>query len=147
MLSNFYHHEFVFDGQTFPCFESFLQCLKFSDSDEQLTAASMYAKEAKEKGKTRDWQRSGYLYWKGQAINRYGKEYQQLLDHAYDALCENAEFAEALRRSKGRLLIHTIGKHRRKDSVLTQGEFCSILMKKRRRLIKENRFNTNKASR
>lgn len=146
-LSNFYHHDFVFDGQAFSSFESFIQCLKFSDPDEQLAVASMCAKEAKEKGQSRDWQTSGYLYWKGQAINRYGREYQQLLNHAYDALCENAEFAEALRRSKGRLLIHTIGKNRRKDSVLTQIEFCRILMKKRRRLIKENRLNVNKTSR
>ena len=146
-LSNLYHNEFVFDGQTFPSFESFLQCLKFSYPDEQLALASMCAKEAKEKGKTRSWQMSGFLYWKGQPINRYGREYQQLLDRAYDALCENAEFAETLRRSKGKLLIHTIGKNRRKDSVLTQVEFCSILMKKRHRLIKENRLNENKASR
>lgn len=146
-LSNLYHNEFVFDGQTFPSFESFLQCLKFSDPDEQLAVASMCPREAKEKGQTRDWQMSGFLYWKGQAINRYGREYQQLLDRAYDALCENADFAEALRKSTGKLLIHTIGKNRRKDSVLTQVEFCSILMKKRRRLIKENRLNANKASR
>ena len=48
-LSNFYHHDFVFDEQTFPSFESFLQCLKFSDPDEQLAVASLCAKDAKEK--------------------------------------------------------------------------------------------------
>lgn len=93
-LSNFYHHEFEFDGQTFPCFESFLQCLKFSDPDEQLAVASMKAKEAKEKGQTRNWQTSGYLYWKGQPVSRYGKEYLELLDRAYDLISKIDDFIE-----------------------------------------------------
>lgn len=140
-LSNFYRHEFVFDGQTFPCFESFLQCLKFSDPDEQLAVASMGAQEAKEKGRTRNWQASGYLYWKGQPINRYGKEYQELLSRAYDALCENQVFAGALYRSRGKRLIHTIGKLRKRNTVLTSFEFCKILTQKRRKLLRKNKLN------
>lgn len=136
-LSNFCPNEFIFVGQPFPCFESFLQCLKFSDPDEQLAVASMNAKEAKEKGQTRNWQASGYLYWKGQPINRYGKEYQELLSRAYDALCENQVFAEALCRSRGKLLIHTIGKLCKRNTVLTSFEFCKILMQKRRKLLKK----------
>lgn len=140
-LSNFYSHSFVFEGQHFQCFEAFLQCLKFSDPDEQLAVASMKAKEAKENGQTRNWQTSGYLYWKGQPINRYGKEYQELLSHAYDALCENQFFAEALCRSRGKLLIHTIGKLRKRNTVLTSFEFCKILMKKRQKLLRKSKSN------
>lgn len=134
-LSNFYPNEFVFEEQVFPSFESFLQCLKFSDTDEQLAVASLNAKEAKGKGQERNWQISGYLYWKGQPINRYGKEHQELLNRAYDALCENRDFAEALRKSRGNLLIHTVGKLRKKNTVLTSFEFCMILMQKRRKLL------------
>lgn len=140
-LSNFYPNEFILSGQCFQCFESFLQCLKFSDPDEQLTVANMKANEAKEKGQTRNWQASGYLYWKGQPINRYGKEYQELLSHAYDALCENQVFAEALCRSRGKLLIHTIGKLRKRNTVLTAFEFCKILMQKRRKLLKKAKLD------
>lgn len=136
-LSNFYSHSFVFEGQSFPCFESFLQCLKFSDPDEQIAVASMDAKEAKKKGQTRNWQASGYLYWSGQPINRYGKEYQELLARAYDALCTNQFFAEALCRSRGKLLIHTIGKLRKRNTVLTSFEFCKILVQKRRKLLRK----------
>ena len=141
-LSNFYSHSFVFEGQHFPCFESFLQCLKFSDPDEQLAVASMNAKEAKEKGQTKNWQASGYLYWKGKPINRYSTEYQQLLSRAYDALCENQVFAEALCQSRGKLLIHTIGKQiRKRNTVLTSFEFCKILMQKRSKLLRNKKFN------
>lgn len=136
-LSNFYPHRFYFVME-FSCFEAFVQCLKFSNPDEQMAVAQMNAKEAKAAGQTQHWQENGgWLYWKGQAIYRYGREYQQLLDRAYDALCENAEFADALRRSKGRILIHTIGKIRKKDSVLTSIEFCSILARKRRKLLRK----------
>ena len=134
-LSNFYPHQFHFNVE-FSCFEAFVQCLKFSDPEEQMIVAAMDAKSAKAAGQTQHWQENGgWLYWKGRAINRYGQEYQQLLDQAYDALCQNAEFAEALRRSRGRILIHTIGKLRRKDTVLTSIEFCSILTRKRRKLL------------
>lgn len=136
-LSNFYPNRFCFDME-FSCFESFVQCLKFSDPEEQMKVARMNAKEAKAAGQKQHWQENGgWLFWKGQVINRYGQEYQQLLDQAYDALCQNAEFAEALRRSRGRILIHTIGKIRRKDTVLTSIEFCSILARKRRKLLRK----------
>lgn len=138
-LSNFYPHAFLFEGVDFNCFEAFVQCLKFSDPEAQMKVAGMDAKSAKAAGQSQHWQENGgWLYWKGRAINRYGQEYQQLLDQAYDAaLCQNAEFAEALRKSRGRILIHTIGKLRRKDTVLTSIEFCRILTQKRRKLLQE----------
>lgn len=137
-LSNFYPHQFYFDVE-FSCFETFLQCLKFSDPEEQMKVAHMDAKAAKAEGHMQHWQENGgWLYWKGQAINRYGQEYQQLLDQSYDALlCQNAEFAEALRRSRGKILIHTIGRFRKRDTVLTSIEFCSILTRKRRKLLRK----------
>lgn len=139
-LSNFYPHRFYFEFE-FSCFEAFIQCLKFSDPDEQMAVAQMDAKAAKAAGQVQHWQENGgWLYWKGETVYRYGREYQQLLDRAYDALCENAEFADALRRSKGRFLIHTIGKKRRKDTVLTAFEFCSILMRKRRMLLSQRKM-------
>lgn len=113
-LSNFYPNLFCFDIE-FSCFESFVRCLKFSAPEERMKVVRMEAKEAKEAGQKQQWQENGgWLYWQGKPINRYGKEYRQLLDQAYDALCENADFADALRKSKGRILVHTIGKPRKR---------------------------------
>lgn len=137
-LSNFYPHTFTFGGIEFGSFEAFVQCLKFSDPEEQMKVAGMDAKSAKAAGQTQHWQENGgWLYWKGRTINRYGREYQRLLDQAYDALCQNAKFADALRRSRRPLLIHTIGKLRRKDTALTSIEFCRILTRKRRKLLQK----------
>lgn len=78
------------------------------------------------------------MYWKGHAINRYGREYQLLLDQAYDALCQNADFADALCRSHGKILFHSAGKQlNKKKTVLTAFEFCGILTRKRRKLLKK----------
>ena len=137
-LSNFYPHIFTLEGIEFGCLEAFLQCLKFSNPEEQMKVAGMDAKSAKAAGQTQHWQENGgWLYWKGRTINRYGQEYQQLLDQAYDALCQNAEFSDALRRSRGQILIHTIGKLRRRDTVLTSIEFCRILTRKSRKLLQK----------
>lgn len=104
-----------------------------------MKIAGMDAKSAKAAGQTQHWQENGgWLYWQGRPTNRYGKEYQKLLDQAYDALLyQNAEFADALRSSRGRILIHTIGRLRKKDTVLTSIEFCSILTRKRRKLLRK----------
>lgn len=135
-LSNFYPHTFTFGGIEFGSFEAFVQCLKFSDPVAQIKVAGMDAKSAKAAGQTQHWQENGgWLYWQGKPINRYGQEYQQLLDQAYDALCQNTEFADALRSSRGQILIHTIGRLRKQDTVLTSIEFCSILTRKRRKLL------------
>lgn len=141
ILSNFHGNSFVFEGIPFPCFEAFVQCLKFPDPEEQLLVAQMDAKAAKEKGRTQRWQETGLVYWKGRPIDRYGREYRELLDRAYDALCENEEFADALLRSKGNILIHTIGKNRKTATVLTAYEFCSMLARKRRMLSARQKGN------
>jgi len=138
-LSNYSPHSFYLDGIAFSCFESFLQCIKFSDPEEQAAVSGMEARAAKAKGSTRNWQSSGWLYWKGQPINRYSPEYRALLSRAYDALCENETFADALCRSRGDLLIHSIGKLRKKATVLTTFEFIGMLTKKRRKLLRERR--------
>ena len=138
-LSNFYPHVFSFDGIDCDSYEAFLQSLKFPLPDEQLEIIHLDAKTAKEMGQTRSWQETGWLYWKGEPINRYSKAYRQLLECAYDALCKNKNFSSALLHGRGHLLIHSVGKLRKKETVLTSLEFCSILMQKRRKLLRDQR--------
>ena len=141
-LSNFYPHSFVFDGVELSCFEAFLQSLKFSDPDMQRKIWKMTGREAKLKGQESNWSAGGWLYWQGKVYNRYSKEYRQLIKHAYEALCKNPQFADALRASKGKLLIHTIGKIQRRNTVLTSLEFCLFLMNMRQKLYKMERLES-----
>lgn len=129
-LSNFAPHEFVIDGIKCSCMEAFLQSLKFSDIFYQKdVVCKLQAKEAKQLGSLQEWQSEGILYWNEKIYSRYSREYRKLLLRAYRQLAFNQDFLQALRASKGKLLIHTIGRWRRKNTVLTWWEFCYILMK------------------
>lgn len=136
-LSNFAAHEFWLDGYRIACFEAFLQSMKFRDPQMQQRILGMCGRDAKQAGSQQDWEQSGWLYWNGQGFHRNSREYRLLLERAYDALLENGDFRNALIASRGKLLIHTIGRYR--HTILTVPEFCGILMKKRRRLLREMR--------
>jgi predicted NAD-dependent protein-ADP-ribosyltransferase YbiA (DUF1768 family) len=140
-LSNFAEHEFILDGIQISCFEAFLQSLKFSDPEGQQEILSMSGKDAKKAGSNQQWEKAGWLYWNGHAYHRNSREYRLLLEGAYDALLEKPNFRAALAASKGKLLIHTVGRMR--HTVLTSMEFCWILMKKRRQLLRDMNVRTN----
>ena len=131
MLSNFAPHEFDFDGyKRIPCMESFLQSLKFQDVVDQRRVLYMTAKEAKAYGGTRSWDR--YLHWKEKKIDRFSRDYLCLIERAYRALVANPEFRQALIDSKRKLLLHTVGKSLRKNTILTWWEFVGLLYKMRK---------------
>lgn len=136
-LSNFAAHEFQLDGYRITCFEAFLQSMKFTDPEMQQSVLRMSGKHAKQAGAQRQWEQNGWLYWNGRGYRRRSREYRLLLERAYDALLENDDFRNALIASRGKLLIHTIGRYR--HTVLTVPEFCGILMKKRRKILREMR--------
>lgn len=140
-LSNFAEHEFTLDDVQISCFEAFLQSLKFSDLEAQQNVLRMSGKDAKKAGSSQQWENSGWLYWNGHAYRRNRREYRSLLERAYEELLENPNFRAALTASKGKLLIHTIGRMR--HTVLTSLEFCWILMKKRRQLLRDMNVQTN----
>ncbi len=135
VLSNFYPRSFRLDGVEIGSLEGFLQSLKIKDAEEQKKVCLLCGKEAKLRGSEYKWER--FLYWRGMAVDRYSDEYRELLLRAYrKALSQNSDFREALMSTRGKLLIHTIGKMRKKDTVLTSLEFCTILMKLRKEIIK-----------
>ena len=138
-LSNFAPHEFWLNGWQISCFEAFLQSMKFTDPVMQQKVLRMSGKDAKQAGSQQDWEQNGWLYWNGKGYRRNSREYRLLLERAYDALLENDDFRNALIASRGKLLIHTIGRYR--HTVLTVPEFCGILMKKRRQLLREMKKN------
>ena len=88
-LSNFAPHPFEIDGVQCASMEGFLQSLKFKNPDMQKEVCKLVGKAAKMKGKGKNWQRYQKLYWLGQTIDRHSKEYQSLLDCAYEELSKN----------------------------------------------------------
>lgn len=136
-LSNFAPHPFVFDGVECNSMEGLLQSFKFSDPEMQKEVCKLVGKQAKFKGKNKNWFKTQTLYWQGKEFKRDSDEYQRLLDRAYDALSTNEGFKRALLATGNAILTHTIGKTKQSETVLTRAEFCSRLMTIRERLQNE----------
>lgn len=136
-LSNFAPHPFVFDGVECNSMEGFLQSLKFKNFDMQTEVCKLVGKAAKLKGKNKKWYNDQKLYWNSVEYGRSSKEYQDLLDRAFNALSENTSFQKALIASGKATLTHEIGKSKENETVLTKREFISRLNKIRDRLFRE----------
>ena len=129
-LSNFSPHPFTIDGVLCNSMEGFLQSLKFKNPEMQKEVCLLVGKQAKFKGKRKKWYKSQTLYWQGKEYKRDSNEYQELLDKAYTEIYNNESFREALKKTKG-ILTHSMGKKKTNETVLTEKEFCSRLMKLR----------------
>lgn len=138
-LSNFHPHSFTVDGVYCASMEGFLQSLKFKSVDMQVEVCKMVGFQAKRKGsgKNKQWKQSQMLHWQGLEYPRKSKEYQLLLDKAFDSLAKNKKFQRALLATGNATLKHSIGRNKESDTVLTIREFCSRLTKIRTRLQKE----------
>lgn len=136
-LSNFAPHEFIIDGITCQSMEGFLQSLKFQDIEMQKYVCTLTGKKAKFKGKKKKWFKNQTLYWMGVELKRDSKEYQDLLDRAFEELSKNKSFQKALLATKKATLTHSIGNNKISETVLTRTEFTSRLTKIRERLQKE----------
>jgi predicted NAD-dependent protein-ADP-ribosyltransferase YbiA (DUF1768 family) len=136
-LSNFAPHPFVIDGILCNSMEGFLQSLKFKNTEMQKFVCTLVGREAKFKGKPKKWWITQTLFWQGKEINRHSKEYQELLDRAFNELSKNEGFRKALLATNNSSLTHSIGKIDSYHTILTVNEFCSRLLKIRKELQKE----------
>lgn len=133
-LSNFSPYAFTVDGVECASMEGFLQSLKYSNPDMQKHVCTLVGKQAKFKGKKKNWYRDQTLYWKGQPIPRKSDDYQDLLDKAFTQLATNKKFQKALLASGNASLKHSMGRKDQSKTVLTTNEFCSRLTYLRRAL-------------
>lgn len=133
-LSNFAPHPFILDGIECSSMEGFLQSLKFSNLEMQRYVCGLVGKAAKFKGKSKTWWKRQILHWQGKEYKRDSKEYQDLLDKAYNMLFENEGFKKALKATQNSTLTHSIGKNKINETVLTEQEFISRLNKLRNKL-------------
>lgn len=134
-LSNFAPHPFIFDGVEVASMEGLLQSFKFEKPHIQVEVCKLVGLAAKKRGRSKNWQERQTLYWKGVAYKRDSDEYQELLDRAYQAMCDQNEgFRKALLATGDAVLDHSIGRSKKSETVLTRTEFCSRLMKLRQKL-------------
>lgn len=133
-LSNFYVHQFCFDGVQCASMDGFLQSLKFKDIKIQNSICAMVGADAKDAGLDQDWKSNQTLYWQGDDYDRHGSEYKKLITRAFDRLFENDSFKDALTASSDEPLDHSIGINQPHETVLTTQEFLDQLYRLRRTL-------------
>ena len=126
-LSNFAPHPFEIDGVKCNSMEGFLQSLKFESTDMQEHVCTLVGYAAKKKGYGKNWWTKQTLYWRGVPMKRDSKEYQLLLNRAYNQLYRNTKFKAALEATNGATLTHAMGKNKINETILTAQEFCSRL--------------------
>ena len=127
VLSNLCDNDFYFDGMACGSMEGFLQSLKQKDRDKQREICELGGKKAKKMSST-GWQSDQIVWWRGKTIDRQGKEYQDLLRRAYQAMFEQSErFRTALMSTQGMTLYHCRGERNAFKTILTEQEFCQIL--------------------
>lgn len=133
-LSNFTPHPYTLDGIAIAAMEGLLQALKFDKAHIQVEVCKLVGKAAKFRGKKRNaaWKRVQTLWWQGTPMDRKSQEYQQFLDRAYQAMYDqNESFRNALAATGNAVITHSMGKSKESDTVLTEREMCSRLMKLR----------------
>jgi predicted NAD-dependent protein-ADP-ribosyltransferase YbiA (DUF1768 family) len=128
-LSNFAGHRFTLDDVEIHSMEGWLQGLKFKNPDMQVEVCKLVGYGAKKRGSKKNWKQEGLMYWRGEPIDRFGDEYQVLLDRAYKAMFEQSKsFRKALMSTKDAVLTHSIGRRKESETILTKTEFCRRLM-------------------
>lgn len=124
VLSNLFPYEFEFKGKKLKSIESFFQGIKFNSIDMQNLVFeysglnSNYVKVCS----GYDWKETGILYWQGNEINRYSKEYDDLVDELYISAIQNPLYRNILKNTD-RTILHTMGGKEKEETVFTRYEF------------------------
>ncbi len=127
VLSNICSNGFCFEGMVCGSMEGFLQSLKRKERDKQRQICSMKGGNARKMSVT-SWQTDQIVWWKGEAFDRQGEEFQHLIRRAYRTMFEQSErFRTALMQTRGITLTHSSGETNPYKTILTPAEFCCIL--------------------
>ena len=128
LLSNLFPYTFKFKGYKLHSIESFFQAIKFPSIKMQKKLYKYSGKEALVLKETTDydWQKEGYIYFKGRKIKRDSIEYDDLLDELYISAIQNPFYRNAIKKCP-LPIIHAIGETNKNETVFTRYEFEFML--------------------
>ena len=124
VLSNLFPYEFEFKGKKLGSIEAFFQGIKFENVEMQDLVLlyhgldSNYVKACS----GYDWKQTGIVYWQGKEIDRFSKDYDDLVDELYISAIQNPLYRNALKTCP-KEIIHTMGDKEKNESVFTRYEF------------------------
>ena len=124
VLSNLFPYEFKFRDKTLQCIESFFQGIKFKDINMQNLVFNYSGLDSNHVKVCSgyDWEKTGILYWQGKEINRFSKEYDDLVDELYISAIQNTLYRNILKVT-AKDIIHSMGKKSKEETVFTRYEF------------------------
>lgn len=128
--SNFFPRYFIFDGVECLCLEGPLQAFKYDNPEIQRKICKLTGREAELQGQKRnlEWQYDQMLWWMGEKFPRGSEEYWQLVKRLFRAAFSDERSKNELLASESEILIHSIGGKDQTKTVLTESEFCFLLM-------------------
>ena len=98
-----------------------LQSFKYKNSAAQIATCGLVGFTTKRKGQGRNnyWKSKQTLWWQGKSYVRKSKEYQNLLNRAYNALSTNKNFMKALNAAGDKTVFtHKIEHNNRKENCI-----------------------------
>lgn len=124
VLSNLFPYEFKFKGKTLKSIESFFQGIKFKDIDMQNLVFNYSGLDSNhiKVCSDYDWKETGILYWQGIKVNRFSKEYDNLVDELYISAIQNPLYRNILKITT-RDILHTMGGATKEETVFSRYEF------------------------
>lgn len=125
LLSNLFPYEFEFRGKKLSSIEGFFQGIKFKDIDMQnlvLKYSGINAYHVKMASQY-NWKETGLVYWQGKAINRFSKEYEDIVDELYISAIQNPLYRNAIKQCGNKYILHEIGNTQKEETVFTRYEF------------------------
>jgi hypothetical protein len=114
--------------------------VKFENREMQEECCSLVGAKAWMFGRNKapDWKVKQEVYWGGVALDREGIEYESLLEEFFDSVYKDENLnRDKLLLSGDLVLAHSSGAKEKKDSILSEGEFISNLVRIRNELFRE----------
>lgn len=128
ILSNLFPYEFEFRGCKLQSLEGFFQGIKFKNPSIQKYVFAYNGLNAYSLKAASDyhWQDEGNLYFQGTLLKRDSAEYEAVVDELYISAAQNPLYRQALKNAD-RMLIHSIGKTDKNETVLTRLEYETVI--------------------
>lgn len=124
ILSNLFPYNFIFKNKKLNSIESFFQGIKFPEIEMQnlvFEYSGLNSNRVKSCS-SYDWKKTGKVYWQGQEIDRFSKDYEDLVDELYISAIQNPLYRNALKNCT-KDIIHTLGEEDKGNTVFTRYEF------------------------
>lgn len=124
-LSNLFPYTFYFKGHKLSSIEVAFQSFKFKNAKEQKCLFGYFGLNSNniKAGSSYDWKQTGKVYFLGKEYDRFGKDYENLIDELYISAIQNPIYRNVLKNVKEKYILHAMGELDNTKTSFTRQEF------------------------